>query len=70
MNTAIIRCGCGRPYSRAAWSALEYVGAQEAPEGPGGEPAFRCEMRHCLCGSTISVETELFDATHLARVLV
>jgi hypothetical protein len=45
-------CACGASYTREAWGRLEYVGLQH-DAGEHGEP---CEMRNCVCGSTISVE--------------
>lgn len=45
-------CGCGRAYGIAAWSALAYVGRM-----PSGEEGVELELRNCVCGSTISIET-------------
>jgi hypothetical protein len=41
-------CGCGRPYTRAGWDRLPFVGVQD-------DGVERIELRNCVCGSTIAV---------------
>ena len=38
------RCGCGREYTQAQWNALPFCGFIES-----------CELRNCMCGSTIGI---------------
>ena len=42
------RCACGRIWRREAWMTLEYVGIMD-------DGVDRIELRHCTCGSTISM---------------
>jgi hypothetical protein len=45
-------CKCGRSYSKSEWEALELCGTQHSP---AEKRVFILELRHCHCGSTITV---------------
>lgn len=44
------RCACGRSFTRERWQALPRI-------GEFADAVERCDLRHCPCGSTISVGT-------------
>jgi len=53
---AVVLCGCGRRFSRAAWQLLQIVGHVDAETGElcGAAPG-AIEMRNCsACRSTIT----------------
>lgn len=62
MSDPIIKtCACGEEYTKLSWKLLDFRGyydddAPALPEHPElGEPLGRCEMRNCVCGSSIVV---------------
>lgn len=61
LEPIIKECSCKREYTKTSWKLLDFVSfyddnAPAIPEHPEfGEPKGRCEMRNCVCGSSIIV---------------
>lgn len=61
LEPVIKTCSCKREYTKTSWKLLDFVSfyddnAPAIPEHPEfGEPKGRCEMRNCVCGSSIIV---------------
>jgi hypothetical protein len=51
-------CGCGRSWSAGEWQRLRWVGVMD----DGVDSA---ELRHCICGSTISMLTSVVEKAHV-----
>lgn len=48
-RSTVVKCSCSRPYSDAAWSALEPVGDLDS-----GVPGVVLALANCVCGSTLA----------------
>ncbi len=58
MKNVIKKCRCNREYTANTWKWLPLVGTQITDEQDGPYTCvYSTEMRNCLCGSTIAVET-------------
>lgn len=51
------RCACGTAHDVASWSALKLLG--HCGEWQSHGVRYAVELRDCVCGSTIGIETTL-----------